>query len=99
MAGKKVAFGAGRPSRPQHRDLPPEADNWVGGGDRMAGEALDSSAKNSSSTPEPPAEPLKRLTLDIPASLHREIKKQTADRGTKMVEEIRDLLEQKYRQT
>lgn len=41
-------------------------------------------------------EPLKRLTIDIPKSLHGRIKSQCALRGTKMVEEIRLLLEEAY---
>lgn len=42
------------------------------------------------------AEPLKRLTIDIPKGLHARIKSQCALRGTKMVEEIRLLLEEAY---
>lgn len=42
------------------------------------------------------AEPMKRLTLDIPEHLHRAIKASCAARGTKMVEEIRALLEAHY---
>lgn len=41
-------------------------------------------------------EAIKRMTIDIPESLHRAIKAQCALRGTKMVEEVRQLLEQKY---
>ena len=41
-------------------------------------------------------EPTKRLTLDIPDSLHRAIKVSCAGRGTKMAEEIRVLLEAHY---
>jgi len=41
-------------------------------------------------------EPTKRLTLDIPESLHRAIKVSCAGRGTKMAEEIRALLEAHY---
>lgn len=41
--------------------------------------------------------PMKRLTIDIPASLHREIKAQCAQRGAKMADEIRELLLKKYR--
>lgn len=37
-----------------------------------------------------------RLTLDIPLALHREIKSQCAQRGVKMIEEITELLEEKY---
>ena len=41
-------------------------------------------------------ESMKRLTLDIPESLHRKIKITCAGRGSKMVEEIRSLLESHY---
>ena len=41
-------------------------------------------------------EPTKRLTLDIPESLHRAIKAQCAMRGTKIADEVRELLLQKY---
>lgn len=42
------------------------------------------------------AEPMKRLTIDIPAELHRKIKGQCATRGTKMADEVRELLRQQY---
>lgn len=42
------------------------------------------------------AEKLKRLTLDIPASLHSRIKSSCAMRDKKMVEEITELLLEKY---
>lgn len=38
----------------------------------------------------------KRLTLDISASLHTRMKISCAARGTKMAEEIRQLLEEHY---
>ena len=41
-------------------------------------------------------EPNKRLTIDIPESLHRAIKAACAMRGTKMADEIRALLIKKY---
>lgn len=41
-------------------------------------------------------EPMKRLTIDIPASLHRAIKMQTAQRGTKIADEVRELLSERY---
>lgn len=41
-------------------------------------------------------EPTKRLTIDIPESLHRAIKSQCAARGTKIADEVRELLLQKY---
>ena len=41
-------------------------------------------------------EETKRLTLDIPATLHKRIKAACAMRGTKMVDEIRSLLEERF---
>lgn len=41
-------------------------------------------------------EPMKRLTIDISESLHRSIKSQCASRGTKIVDEVREMLMQKY---
>lgn len=41
-------------------------------------------------------EPMKRLTIDVPDTLHRRIKAQCANRGVKMNEEIRALLEQHF---
>ncbi|WP_375672032.1 MULTISPECIES: plasmid partition protein ParG [unclassified Bartonella] len=39
---------------------------------------------------------MKRLTIDIPESLHRLIKVSCASRGTKIADEVRELLSQKY---
>lgn len=41
-------------------------------------------------------EKMKRLTIDIPESLHRRIKAQCAMRGTKIADEVRELLNQKF---
>ena len=41
-------------------------------------------------------EATKRLTIDVPASLHARIKSQCALRGVKMTDELRDLLEQHF---
>ncbi|NBV75615.1 MAG: hypothetical protein EBR59_06570 [Methylococcaceae bacterium] len=38
----------------------------------------------------------KRLTIDIPVELHRTIKSQCALRGTKIADEVRQLLFEKY---
>lgn len=38
----------------------------------------------------------KRLTIDVPESLHRAIKTQCAARGTRIADEVRELLIQKY---
>ena len=41
-------------------------------------------------------EAMKRLTIDIPESLHRAIKSQCAMRGSKIADEVRELLLQKH---
>ena len=57
--------------------------------------AVDSWVENRDSANSPEA--MKRLTIDIPESLHRAIKSQCAMRGTKIADEVRELLLQKYR--
>ena len=42
------------------------------------------------------ADKMKRLTIDITESLHRKIKSQCAMNGTKIADEVRELLLQKY---
>jgi hypothetical protein len=41
-------------------------------------------------------EKMKRLTIDVPESLHRTIKTKCAMRGTKIADEVRELLLKKY---
>lgn len=65
---------------------PKTADDWVQGSDipqpKKAGGAA--------------AEKMKRFTIDVPASLHARIKVACAQRGTKMADEIRAILEQTF---
>ncbi|HEM8497989.1 TPA: hypothetical protein U2Q01_004546 [Burkholderia multivorans] len=56
--------------------------------------AADAWVESRSSGDEPEA--MKRLTIDVPESLHRAIKAQCAMRGTKIADEVRELLLQKY---
>ena len=42
-------------------------------------------------------EAMKRLTIDVPASLHARIKSQCALRGAKMADEVRELLKKHFR--
>jgi len=44
-------------------------------------------------------EAMKRLTIDVPASLHARIKSQCAIRGVKMADEVRELLEKHFQQS
>jgi len=41
-------------------------------------------------------EKIKRLTIDLPESLHKRVKMECASRGTKMADEIRKLLEKEF---
>lgn len=68
-------------AKPQPKQDPVSPDQWVSG-----------------TSAEPAAEsiPMKRLTIDIPESLHRQIKTQCAARGLRMADEIRNLLEQHF---
>lgn len=76
------------PSLAEGRPSAQSVDEWVGG-------AHPSETDHSLSTTQI-EEPLKRLTLDIPASLHSAIKTDCARRGLKMIEDIRPLLEAHY---
>lgn len=81
MSGKKVSITPKSVNSLANGNL----DNWVTQGK----EDLNKDVK--------PTEKIKRLTIDIPESLHRVIKAQCASRGNKIVDEIRELLEAKYR--
>lgn len=43
-----------------------------------------------------PAEPMKRFTIDVSEGLHRRIKAECANRGTKMADVIREMLEREF---
>lgn len=58
----------------------PTADDWV--------QSRQVEANNG--------ETMKRLTVDVPSSLHTRIKSQCALRGVKMADEIRELLEKHF---
>ena len=67
-------------TKPTNRPVPDAVDSWV----------------ESRAVEQAVVEPMKRLTIDIPESLHRSIKSQCAMRGSKIVDEVRELLLQKY---
>ena len=71
-------------AKPSNRPVSAEADKWV-------------ENRATPTAAEEPGEPMKRLTIDVPASLHRRLKVTCAARGSKMADEIRALLEQHYR--
>ena len=84
MPQKKVNFNA----KPK-KEKPINVDEWVVNRDLKA---VDSKSK-SEETPEK----IKRLTLDIPESLHRAIKRKAVEDGETMADQLRSLLEAHYR--
>ena len=78
---KKVAIG-GKPSRATEATA---VDAWVA-------KATSTTAEGSAA----PAEAMKRLTIDVPASLHSRIKVQCAQECQKMADVIRALLEERF---
>lgn len=100
MAGKKVNFG----TKPQKQ---PDVDAWVESREAPKDESEkeiettalpESKAKAKAKKEEKSGEQeaMKRLTLDIPESLHRRIKGKAVMEGVTMVNMLRELLEEKY---
>ena len=67
------------------------ANAWVGqtGADIAEGRAAPKAKP-------PAAEPMKRFTIDVPASLHRKIKAACAAEGNKMADVLRSILEREF---
>jgi len=82
MPGKKVPIS----KKPTTTEIPKSLDDWVSGPESLEEEK----------TPETQTEKMKRLTLDIPQSLHRAVKRKAIDEGQTMAELLRALLEQNY---
>jgi len=87
MAGKKVSFGR----KPGAVEKPVDVEEWV-----TNREALVETEQPLASEPEPKLEKTKRLTLDIPESLHKAIKLKATIEGVTMVDLLRELLEERY---
>lgn len=83
MPQKKVSFNA----KPK-QEKPINVDEWVVNRDLKA--------VDSKSQLEETAIRMKRLTLDIPESLHRAIKKKAVEDGETMADQLRSLLEKHY---
>ena len=84
MPPKKVNFNA-KPKQEQ----PINVDEWVVNRDLKA--------VDSKSQPDEAPIKMKRLTLDIPESLHRAIKRKAVEDGETMADQLRSLLEEHYR--
>lgn len=87
MPGKKVSFGR----KPGVQEKPVDVEEWVTNREALAeAEPLLPSAETAK------PEKIKRLTLDIPESLHKAIKLKATNEGVTMVELLRELLEEHY---
>ena len=72
---------------------PNPADSWVSS--RVADAEV---ATPAAVEPEPaaPVEAMKRFTIDVPASLHTRVKIGCAQRGLKMADVLREMLEREF---
>lgn len=70
-----------KPSQPSSA----AADAWVSG-----------NGNTSEQAPKPTGEPTKRMTFDLPESLHRRVMLDCATKGVKMTTVIRQMLEERW---
>lgn len=87
MPGKKVSFGR----KPAALEKPVDVEEWV-----TNREALTEVEPTLPPAETAKPEKIKRLTLDIPESLHKAIKIKATNEGVTMVELLRELLEEHY---
>ncbi|CEE15850.1 hypothetical protein H8Z72_24190 (plasmid) [Xanthomonas citri pv. citri] len=76
---KKIQIGGKPTARPAPAG---NADEWVS----------KRAAPATATAPAEPAEKMKRLTIDVAESLHRDIKRKCADEGVKIADVARELL-------
>ena len=102
--GKKSVFT--RPEQTGRPAIGPDAERFVHGPNPASPPAEETRAETPP-TPEPATgdqaketstepEPMKRLTIDIPLSLHKRVKSQCANRGTTIAEVVRKYLEKTF---
>jgi hypothetical protein len=84
-SGKRIAFT--QPSQ-ETRQPVTVADAWV------RGETETETSSSAASSPEPPAGKMARLTIDLPPDLRDRFKAACAMHRTKMVDEIRQFIEE-----
>lgn len=98
---KKSVFK--RPEQPSTPVLGPEAEQFI----RGTTQSLTADDAETEPKPQPGTneqtegtpsgqEPMKRLTIDIPLSLHKRVKSQCANRGTTIAEVVRRYLEKTF---
>ena len=90
---KTVSIG----KRPMARPSTEAIDKWMEGkaADGAGDPALALVPKKAAAEKSAPPK-MKRLTIDIPDSLHRRVKSRCGQDGLRMADVIRDLLEQRF---
>ncbi|RYD36362.1 MAG: hypothetical protein EOP86_06180 [Verrucomicrobiaceae bacterium] len=87
---KTVSIG----KRPSARPSVEAVDKWM---ESQASKAEDTEGQVAPpATPKADAPKMKRLTIDIPDSLHRRVKSRCGQDGLRMADVIRNLLEERF---
>src|SRR4051794_39417972 len=98
MADAKSRFK--RPEQPASPSLNPEAERFIRGTDSLTegtrAEVPPPEAAHQVGKETSKQEPMKRLTIDIPESLHRRVKAQCGAQGTTIADVVRAFLEKKF---
>jgi predicted DNA binding CopG/RHH family protein len=90
---KTVSIG----KRPSARPSVEAVDKWMESQASKAEETAGQVAPPATSTdPKADAPKMKRLTIDIPDSLHRRVKSRCGQDGLRMADVIRNLLEERF---
>lgn len=83
--------------RPAARPSAEAVDQWIESQASGAGDPTANPPKTVAPAESKVAAPkMKRLTIDIPDSLHRRVKSRCGQDGLRMADVIRDLLEQRF---
>lgn len=67
------------PMNPKNKGLAKTKDEWVG-------------AESETKEKEKPKEPIKRLTVDVPESLHRTVKMECVAQGVSVSDKLREII-------
>jgi hypothetical protein len=90
--GKTVNIGKRPSARPSAEDI----DKWIEGQGETGEQPPSVAATPPKVKASKPIAKMKRLTIDIPDSLHRRVKSQCGQDGLRMADVIRDLLEKRF---
>ena len=85
MSQKRTGLGS-RPSRPT---ATVDADKWV------ESRVVETTAHQPEQA-EPPEQPKKKLIIELPHEMHSRFKSQCAERGVKMSDIVRDMINKEF---